>query len=837
MRVYQFRHIRADGQCSGVRASIFGLNRGLLVLAALGLALPFCAVSAGASQPHSRALVEQIVLLRKPALAHTGLAVGSRRGATYLRAVARSQQRFEERLRRAVPDAKVSWRYQVVLDGLAVVVPEGSAARIAAIPGVASVYPSVRYEHALFRSPQTIGAPQIWGQTLATAGQGVKIGIIDDGVDQTHPFFSPTGFTMPAGFPKGQTAYTTAKVIVARSFPPPGLKYRYAKRPFDPVESEHGTHVAGIAAGDFGTQAEDGERKYTVSGVAPRAYIGNYRIGTIPTNGFGLDGNSPEIAAAIEQAVKDGMNVINLSYGEPEITPSRDVVVQAINGAAAAGVVPVVSAGNDFRELGFGTIGSPASAARAIAVAAASKGGAIAGFSSAGPTPYSLQLKPDVSAPGVSILSSVPAHDGLWDFFDGTSMAAPHVSGAVAVLRQRHPTWTVAQIKSALVLTGNPVRGDSGREALPTREGGGMVWLPRADQPLVFASPTSISFGYVRRGKARNVRVRLTDAGGGAGPWQVSIRRLTMPRGVALSLPSSVNVPSRVVVHASVSAEAAAGDATGFVRLRHGSDVRRIPFWLHVSRRQLAREPHERLSRAGVYRGDTRRGMALVSTYRFPDHPRALGVPERLAGPEQVFRFVLRTRVANAGAVILSQGPGRNVRVSPRLVRTGDEDRIAGYTGLPLRVNPYQARFFRSEPAVGVFRPAPGAYDLVFDTPSGYGAPGPFTFRFWVNDTTPPTARLLARSVPVRGRLPLVVRDRGSGIDPLSLLALVDGHYRPVVYRPATGRVDIVLGANIARGRHRLVFGVADYQETKNNENAAGTLINTRRLTASFTVR
>ena len=392
----------------------------------------------------------------------------------------------------------------------------------------------------------------------------MKIGIIDDGVDQTHPFFSPAGFTMPAGFPKGQAAYTTAKVIVARSFPPPGLKYRYAKRPFDPVESEHGTHVAGIAAGDFGTQAEDGERKYTVSGIAPRAYIGNYRIGTIPTNGFGLDGNSPEIAAAIEQAVKDGMNVINLSYGEPEITPSRDVVVQAINGAAAAGVVPVVSAGNDFRALGFGTIGSPASAASAIAVAAATKGGTIASFSSAGPTPYSLQLKPDVTAPGVSILSSVPAHDGLWDFFDGTSMAAPHVSGAAAVLRQRHPTWTVAQIKSALVLTGNPVRGDTGREALPTREGGGMIWLPRADQPLVFASPTSISLGFVRRGRARSLRVRLTDAGGGAGAWQVSIKRLQKPRGVTLSTSPSVDVPGRVALRASVSPHASAGDSTGF---------------------------------------------------------------------------------------------------------------------------------------------------------------------------------------------------------------------------------------------------------------------------------
>jgi subtilisin family serine protease len=835
VRVYQFRHIRADGQCSAVRASIFGLNRGLLVLAALGLALPFCVASAGASRPAARALVEQVVLLRNPSLARTGLALHTRKGSAYLAAVTRQQRQFETRLTELIPGASVRWRYQVVLDGLAVVAPESAAARIAAIPGVARVYPSVRYQHALFRSPQTIGAPQVWGPTLANAGQGVKIGIIDDGVDQAHPFFSPTGFTMPPGFPKGQTAYTSAKVIVARSFPPPGLKYRYAKLPFDPVESEHGTHVAGIAAGDYGTLADDGQRTYTVSGIAPRAYIGNYRIGTIPTNGYGLDGNSPEIAAAIEQAVKDGMDVINISYGEPEITPSRDVVVQAINGAAAAGVVPVISAGNDFDALGFGTIGSPASAAKAITVAAASKGGTIARFSSAGPTPYSLMLKPDVSAPGVSILSSVPAHDGLWDYFDGTSMASPHVAGAAAVLRQRHPAWTVAQIKSALVLTGNPVRGSAGREVLPTREGGGMIWLPRADQPLLFASPTSISLGYLRRGHARRLRIRLADAGGGAGAWQVSIRRMVTTRGVRLSTPSSVTVPGRVALRASASTRAAAGDSSGFLVLEHAGEVRRIPYWLHVSARRLAREPYRRLPAPGVYHGDTRRGKSLVSRYRFPDHPGALGVPERLSGPEQVFRFVLRRRVANAGAVILSQGPGRNIRVSPRLVRAGDEDRIAGYTGLPIRINPYQARYFGKEPVVGVFRPNPGAYDLVFDTPRGR-APGPFTFRFWVNDTTPPTARLLARSVRKGGRLALVVHDRGSGVDPLSLLALVDKHYRPILYRPSTGRVEVVLGRKLTRGRHTLELSVADYQETKNNENAAGTRVNTRRLSATFSV-
>jgi subtilisin family serine protease len=770
-----------------------------------------------------------VVTLEKPPLA---LARHARTGSTYLKAVARDQDELVRRLERAVPGAQVRWRYQVVLDGLAVVAPSGSARRIASLPGVAAVYPAVRYQRSLFRSPTVIGAPQVWGPTLATTGDGMKIGIIDDGIEQTHPFFSAAGFSMPPGFPKGQAAYTTAKVIVARAFPPPGLKNRYAKLPFDPTESFHGTHVAGIAAGDHDTTAPGPNGPVKVSGIAPRAYLGNYRVLTIPTPQFGPDGNSPEIVAGIEAAVRDGMNVINLSIGEPEITPSRDIVIQAIDGAAAAGVVPVIAAGNEFGSLGYGTISSPASAPKAITVAAASKRGVIATFSSAGPTPYSLRLKPDVSAPGVSILSSVPRRLGLWDFFDGTSMAAPHVAGAAALLRERHAGWTVAQIKSALVLTGNPVTGGSG-EVPPTREGGGMIWLPRADQPLVFASPSSFSLGYIRRGRTRLARITLTDAGGGAGAWSVSLRKMVSTRGVTVSAPSSVVVPGSLSLRASSSRRAAGGDADGFVVLTRAGETRRIPYWLHATARALAREPHRLLRRPGVYRGNTRTGRSLVATYRFPSDPAALGVRARLPGPEQVFRFVLHKRVANAGARVVAKAQG--VRISPRLVRAGDEDQLTGFSGLPIRLNPYQPFYYGLEPVVGVFRPAPGAYDLVFDTSSRRLA-GPFTFRFWVNDTAPPSVRLSARSVRPGAPLRLVVRDRGSGVDPQSLLARVDGRVRRVLYQPAGGRVEVQL-RGIDRGRHTLLFTAADYQETKNTEDASTTLPNTRHLSATFTVR
>src|SRR4029079_10596316 len=360
------------------------------------------------------------------------------------------------------------------------VVPRSQLARLSSLPGIDTVYPSVRYRPHPDRSPHQIGRPALSWPGRTDSGQGIKIAIIDEGIDQTHPFFSPAGYTMPAGYPKGQTAYTTAKVIVACAFPPASPTWKHASKPFDPEMSSHGTHVAGIAAGNANTLAQ-GVR---ISGVAPRAYLGNYKALTIPTDAdVGLDGNSPELVAAIEAAVADGMDVINMSLGEPEIEPSRDIVVKALEAATRAGVVSVVSAGNDFEEFGRGSVGSPAATPSAITVGAVTttRGGpddVIASFSSSGPTPQSLQLKPDVSAPGAGILSAAPRSS--YATLSGTSMAAPHVSGAVALLLQRHPTWTPAQGKSALALAGDPAyTNDLKSDEVPTlRGGGGVIDLP-----------------------------------------------------------------------------------------------------------------------------------------------------------------------------------------------------------------------------------------------------------------------------------------------------------------------------------------------------------------------
>ena len=459
----------------------------------------------------------------------------------------------------------------------------------------------------------------MWGMpSFSTAGNGIKIGIIDDGVDQAHPFFDPAGYTMPPGFPKGNTAYTTAKVIAARAFPAPETTWQYAKLPFDPKQSEHATHVAGIAAGDYTPNAIAG--RGPLSGVAPRAYIGNYKVLTYPTENFGLNGNAPEIAAGVEAAVKDGMDVINLSLGEAEIDPARDLVTTAINAAADAGVVPVIAAGNDFEDFGRGSVSSPGNAAKAITAAAVTKQLAIASFSSSGPTPISLGMKPDVSAPGVDITSSVPPAEGTWASFSGTSMATPHVAGAAALLLQRHPDWTPAQVKSALVLTGKPVPSAAERAADHTRgrrprPGAGReraADLRRPRRPFVRAGPhrhAGDALGHAHRCRRRS---RALDGGGRAAGRAVGRHR-----------------------HC-----AADGDGAGTARRHRRRDggraggrrdrLRRAdarlgrppdPVLVPGGEPQAGRRPGHRADAPGVHKGQMRGKRSLVSSYRYPADP------------------------------------------------------------------------------------------------------------------------------------------------------------------------------------------------------------------------
>jgi hypothetical protein len=401
-------------------------------------------------------------------------------------------------------------------------------------------------------------------------------------------------------------------------------------------------------------------------------------------------------------------------------------------------------------------------------------------------------------------------------------MASPHVAGAAALLRQQHPTWTVAQIKSALMLTGDPAYSDEARtnEGTPLNEGGGRIDVARANAPLVFAAPSSLSFGLLRAGATKTIAVSLTDAGGGAGTWTVTTAHV---QGQALTLPATVGVPGTLTASANVDASAPEGDGTGFVVLTRGSDVRRIAYWLHVERPRLGK-PVATLKKNGTYSGNTATGRAAVTAYRYPE----LVNPAPLAGPEQVFAVRLTGAPANFGVRVVSQA--RGVKVTPRVVRDDDENRLTGYVGLPGDLDPYRQSIGRPLLAAGAILPSAGTYDVVFDTASR-GAAGKFTFRLWINAVSPPWVKVRSYA---RGTLKLAVVDAGSGVDPTTLRVLVDGAARTARYR--NGVATVVAGA-LSAGVHRVRVVVADYQEAKNMEDVSGILTNTRDTTLSFKVR
>jgi subtilisin family serine protease len=759
------------------------------------------------------ATTEVVVTLKAPALTAFGRSLASARHSGYARELVAAQAQAERNILAAAPGALIRWRYRIVADGFAVVLPTSDVARLAHVPGVAEVWPNVIY-HSLatqiVNSPELIGADKIWGPTLTTAGSGMKIGIIDDGIDATHPYFSAAGLTYPPGFPKGDTSLTTPKVIVQRAFAPASPPWRYAAQPFDPTQSFHATHVAGIAAGDHGTSVGSA----LISGIAPNAYLGNYKALSIPTPDFGLDGNSAEITAAIEAAVSDGMDVLNLSLGEPEVEPSRDIVVHAIEAAARAGVVPVVAAGNDFNQFGYGSISSPANAPSAITVAATTASDTIADFSSGGPTPVSLQLKPDVSAPGVAITSSLPpGQGGPWGQLGGTSMASPHVAGGAALLKERHPDWTVAQIKSALVQTADPVHDGSGHEISVLREGGGLINLLRADNPLLFAGPSSVTFPV--NGGAKSIA--LTDAGGGAGIWTATAQvQGAREPGVQVSVPPTVTVPGELVVSTTVADHARSKDVTGFIVLTHGSDSRRIPFWLMVDHPLLATEQATKLSTPGLYTATTVGGARKVNNYRFPTSGDG-----SYPGPEVVYRVTISQPIANFGVAVVS---GKAV---PHVVYAGDENHLAGYAGLPMALNPYFKSFGEARPVAGAILPAVGTYDIVFDTHS-VAAAGKFQFRFWKNDVQPPKLRVISSR---HGTIVVSVTDTGAGVDPRSLSATIDG--RSVALHYTNGL--LTLPADL--GSHDLIVTASDYQELKNMEDVTKIKPNTATLKQTVSVR
>lgn len=276
---------------------------------------------------------------------------------------------FKQWLRANAPGAKVTGEYDVSLNAVAVRLGGVALATIAGAPMVRSAQYQGLYSPVGVAADPDLGlisAPAAWaaaGGGKADAGEGIKVAILDTGVDVTHPCFSDAGY--PAQHQLGDPRFTNNKVIVAKVF-----NNKTPSRGFTAEAIQaHGSHVAGTVACNAETPATvDGVTiPNGVTGVAPRALLGSYNIFPADVT----NARSEDILDALEAAYQDGFDVANMSLGGGA-SGIQDLLTVAVDDLDEAGMVVAVAAGNSGP--GHFTVESPGSAARALTAGAASVG-------------------------------------------------------------------------------------------------------------------------------------------------------------------------------------------------------------------------------------------------------------------------------------------------------------------------------------------------------------------------------------------------------------------------------------------------------------------------------
>jgi minor extracellular serine protease Vpr len=289
----------------------------------------------------------------------------------------REHQAMEAKIQ--VLGGQVTHHYTTLINAMAVTLSNQAAANVRQMPEVKSITPVQRHHLLMDQAVNLHRINQAW-QALpggqSGAGAGIKIGILDCGVDNTHPAFANFATSLPTGFPIFTGGMATAsnvnnKVIVTRI-------YSDVAGGIDNTQTDgndycqHGTTVAGIAAANLTDPGFTGIAP--LSGVAPGAWIGNYKVAE---DSYGSSDDVTFIAG-LEDAVSDGMNVVNYSSGSLIYAPTDETGPDAVAVAQAVanGVVFVAAAGNEgpsgdgYFGAGLGSISSPAAVPAAIAVGA-----------------------------------------------------------------------------------------------------------------------------------------------------------------------------------------------------------------------------------------------------------------------------------------------------------------------------------------------------------------------------------------------------------------------------------------------------------------------------------
>jgi minor extracellular serine protease Vpr len=372
---------------------------------------------------------------------------------------------FATWLRANVPGARITSNFYNVLNGVAVKLNGASISRLRNNRNVVRLEYNALYQPSMSESYKIINAAGAWAASggRSDAGRGIKVGIIDTGIDASHPFFDPTGFSYPAGFPKCDARdsssgvantnckYTTAKVIVARVF---NMKLNQSGFDARPAQ-DHGTHVAGIVAGVTGkTATVQGVAIDDMSGVAPGAWLGNYNV--FP--GDVLNAHSEDILNAVNTAIADGMDVLNLSLGGA-YHGNNDLLALGLDNAVNAGVVVAVAAGNSGP--GSRTLESPGRA-RNIITAGASTNQHFVGQPLTYPAGGGTTI-------GAAVGDFPPLPGASYNLFDtasnGCASVAAGAAGKLAIINRGTCTFST-KVRSAIaagaigVLVVNNVAGD-----------------------------------------------------------------------------------------------------------------------------------------------------------------------------------------------------------------------------------------------------------------------------------------------------------------------------------------------------------------------------------------
>ncbi|WP_235921838.1 S8 family serine peptidase [Lentzea tibetensis] len=364
---------------------------------------------------------------------------------------------------------------------------------------------------SLDKSTKQIGAPAAW--QAGYTGKGVKVAVLDTGVDADHPDL------------KG-------KQLTEKNF---------TEDPDNTDTVGHGTHVAAtIASGDA-----------TFRGVAPDAQILDGKVCT--------EGGCAEswILDGMRWAAEQGADVVNMSLGGMD-TPDVDPLEDAVNKLSAQyGTLFVIAAGNSYT---FEPVSSPSTADAALSVGAVDRDDSLAPFSSRGPRKGDGAVKPEVTAPGVGI---VAAKAGTTERLaaSGTSMATPHTAGAAALLAQQHPDWTGAQIKAQLIASAKPNPANTAFE-----QGAGRIDVAKAITQTITADPVTVALGNQPwpHNDDKPVTKEVTYRNSGTSDVALDLRiDSNAPAGMLAVSPAKLTVPAGGSAKASVTGDSRVGTTDG----------------------------------------------------------------------------------------------------------------------------------------------------------------------------------------------------------------------------------------------------------------------------------